>query len=370
MNNYSEQFYSDFGLSKVPRKFLKNQEVYNLFTTPLKETHLDMPRFYNFEENDAQQADILFLPHDKQFAYALVITDTATGKTDAEPLKFVEGWKGPTNEDTMKAMAKIYNRKILLYPHLLITDSGSEFQNPKMLRFLAFKHVTVKKALAGRHRQIGLVERKNQILGRVLFMRMFSQEMLTGKPSTEWVKDLPFIIQKINEKYSHKPYTDEQLYKKFDPVKNLKQKLIPIGTKVRIMLDEPRTYKEAKLSGKFRSTDQRWGQDIYKITSFVFDPHEPVMYKTNKPLKPNEHVAYTAKQLQIVPENEQDPSPSVIRTPNPNGEYAIRQLLDKRVNGKKTEYLIWWKGYPKVDATWQVKSKIPKKFIQDYEADN
>ena len=82
MNNYSEQFYRDFGLTKLPRKFLKNQEVYNLFTTPLKETHLDMPRFYNFEENDAQQADILFLPHDKQFAYALVITDTATGKID------------------------------------------------------------------------------------------------------------------------------------------------------------------------------------------------------------------------------------------------------------------------------------------------
>ena len=116
-------------------------------------------------------------------------------------------------------------------------------------------------------------------------MRMFSQEILTGKPSTEWVDDLPFFIKKINEKYSHKPYTDEQLYKKIDPVKNLKQDLIPLGTNVRIALDEPRSFSEAKLSGKFRSTDQRWGQDIFRITSYNFDPHEPVMYKTNKPLK-------------------------------------------------------------------------------------
>ena len=270
----------------------------------------------------------------------------------------------------MKAMAKIYNRKTLKYPHLLITDSGMEFRNPKMLRFLAGRHVTVKKALAGRHRQNALVERKNQILGRLLFMKMFSQEILTGKPSTEWVSDLPFFIKKINEKYSHKPYNDEQLYKKFDPVKNLKQDLIPLGTNVRIALDEPRSYNEAKLSGKFRSTDQRWGQDIFRITSYIFDPHNPVMYKTNKPLKKDERVSYTAKQLQIVPENEEDSSPSVIRTPNPKGEYAIKKLIDKKVNGKTTSYLVWWKGYPKDQATWQIKSKIPKSFISKYEDEN
>ena len=143
-----------------------------------------------------------------------------------------------------------------------------------------------------------------------------------------------FFIKKINEKYSHKPYTDEQLYKKFDPVKNLKQDLIPLGTNVRIALDEPRSYNEAKLSGKFRSTDQRWGQDIFRITSYIFDPHEPVMYKTNKPLKKDERVSYTSKQLQVVPPDEEDPSPSVIRTPNAKNEYAIKKLIDKKSKWK------------------------------------
>jgi len=366
MNNYSEQFYKDFGLTPLPKKWLKNQEVYNLFTLPRKETKEDMPRFYNMEENDMHQADVLFLPHDKGMDYALVVTDVATAKTDAEPLAKKQGWDGPTVDDTMKAIAKIYNRGILKYPKHLTVDSGKEFQD-KFRRFMKAKKVSMKKALAGRHRQMGLVERKNQILGRILFMRMFSQELLTGKPSKEWVDDLPFIIQKMNEKYSHPPFTDEQLYKKFDPVKNLKQELIPVGTKVRIILDEPRNYKETKLSGKFRSTDQRWYQDIYRITGYIFDPHQPVLYKTDKPLKPNERVAYTRKQLQVVPEEEDDPNPIVIRTPNPNGEYAIKKLIDKRTQGNRTQYLVWWKGYKKDEATWETKGKIPKKFVEDFE---
>ena len=44
MNNYSETFYRDFGLTALPKAFLKNQEIYNLFTKPLTETKLDMPK--------------------------------------------------------------------------------------------------------------------------------------------------------------------------------------------------------------------------------------------------------------------------------------------------------------------------------------
>ena len=370
MNNYSEIFNRDFGLTTLPKAFLKNQEIYNLFTIPRKETKVDMPRFYNFEENNTHQADALFLPVDKGFGYALVVTDIATGKTDAEPLKKREGWDGPTADDTIEAFEKIYSRGILQYPTHIITDSGREFTNDKFQHFLDHHKISFKKALPGRHRQVGLVERKNQILGRIIFMRMFSQELLTGRPSTEWIKDLPFFIEKMNIKYSHKPYTDADLYKKFDPVQNLKQNLIPLGTKVRVILDEPRDYKEAKMTGKFRSTDQRWHQDIYHVVSYIFDPHEPVMYKIDKPLRAHERVAYTSKQLQVVPDNEEDPSPSVIQTPHPAGEFAIKKLIDKRVHGRTTQYKILWKGYKLADATWQYKSKIPKSFIEKYEAEN
>ncbi len=75
-------------------------------------------------------------------------------------------------------------------------------------------------------------------------------------------------------------------------------------------------------------------------------------------------------QLQVVPDNEEDPSPSIIQTPHPAGEFAIKKLIDKRVHGKRTEYLVFWKGYKLADATWEYKSKIPKSFVEKYEAEN
>jgi hypothetical protein len=69
----------------------------------------------------------------------------------------------------------------------------------------------------------------------------------------------------------------------------------------------------------------------------------------------------------VVPEEEDDPNPIVIRTPNPDGEFAIKKLIEKRIQGNRTQYLVWWKGYKKDEATWETKGKIPKKFVEDFE---
>ena len=156
------------------------------------------------------------------------------------------------------------------------------------------------------------------------------------------------------------------LFKKYgDPWKDLKQKIIPLGTVVRIMLSEPKDFKERGVKGHFRAGDARWTQDTYKINGYVFDPHSPVLYKLNQKLKPHEHVAYTRQQLQIVGNDEEDVPATIAQ--NKSGEFAIKKLIDKRTNGNKTEYKIWWKGYPKDEATWQFKSKIPSAFVERYE---
>jgi hypothetical protein len=49
---------------------------------------------------------------------------------------------------------------------------------------------------------------------------------------------------------------------------------------------------------------------------------------------------------------------------------AIKKLIDKRTRGNRTEYKVFWKGYPIADATWQYKSKIPKSFVEAYEEDH
>ena len=52
------------------------------------------------------------------------------------------------------------------------------------------------------------------------------------------------------------------------------------------------------------------------------------------------------------------------------GEFAIKKLIDKRTRGNRTEYKVFWKGNPITDASWQLKSKIPKSFVEAYEEEN
>ena len=66
--------------------------------------------------------------------------------------------------------------------------------------------------------------------------------------------------------------------------------------------------------------------------------------------------------------NEEDVPHTITNEVSP--EFRIKKLLQKRKVGKKTEYLIQWYGYPVEDASWQVKSKIPKSFIDSYEDDH
>jgi hypothetical protein len=116
-------------------------------------------------------------------------------------------------------------------------------------------------------------------------MKMHAQELLTGKLNLSWVKDLPDIIKKINEKYGHKPLDDDDLYKKHGDPWEQKQILLPINTRVRVQLNEPRDIVGNKLHGRFRGMDTRWTNEIYKIKSYLFDPHEPVLYIIDKKYK-------------------------------------------------------------------------------------
>jgi hypothetical protein len=65
--NFRDTFYSDFGLTKLPKDWLDKQELYNIFKKPKKDNKLSMPMFYNFEENNTHQADILYLPKDGDY---------------------------------------------------------------------------------------------------------------------------------------------------------------------------------------------------------------------------------------------------------------------------------------------------------------
>ena len=85
--------------------------------------------------------------------------------------------------------------------------------------------------------------------------------------------------------------------------------------------------------GDFRSSDIKWTTKVYKITEVLLKPGYPPMYLTDA----DDNVARTKNQLQKVSKKDEEPDARFIRG-NPEF-YIIAEILDKRINNRKTELL-------------------------------
>lgn len=61
--------------------------VTELYKKPRKDKGVNATRFLSYQPGDRQQADLLFLPDDNGYKYALVVVDLGSRLTDAEPIK-------------------------------------------------------------------------------------------------------------------------------------------------------------------------------------------------------------------------------------------------------------------------------------------
>jgi hypothetical protein len=295
---------------------------------PPKETKDVMPHTIASKIYATEQIDTLYMPHDKDFKYILVIVDVASRLCDAEAMKARDALT------TTKALERIYKRGIVKKPLRLEVDSGSEFKGHFEKHFKKF--FTILRKEAGRHRQQSLVETKNQQLGKILNARMTAEEINNDATSRNWVDILPQVVKLINKHYSQKVEPGNPDL----PVKTnkLSQEILPIGTKVRIQLDNPVGYAEGnKLIGKFRTGDIRWTKNIGTITRFYLRPNQPVLYEVDN----NNNVAYTRPQIQVVQHDEVKPSPK-----------AQKQFYAQKITGKKKE-----KGLVYYEVVWEDKSK-------------
>jgi len=333
-------FYKDFGTTKVKdADFLNKQLLHNLFKKVKKDTGLNMPRFQVTEPHAVHQADLLFLPEDNGYKYALVIVDAYDRTTDAEPLK------NKDNTTVLNAFKAIYQRGALKNPRRLEVDSGSEFKG-SVQKYFNSKNTKIRVALPGRHRQQALVERKNQQIGDALFKRMVGQEILTGQSDGQWIEDLPVIIEALNKKTKpQKPIADVPV------AEGDALTLLDEGIKVRVALDEPREVHGKKLHGKFRSTDIRWDPKPHVIEQLLLKPGYPPMYRVD-----GKNPAYTKNQLQVIPKNEQDPNPKVIR--GKPETYVVEKLIDHKKERNVIYYKVKWRGFPEDEATWEKKSYL------------
>ena len=269
--------------SKQPNK--DTTELESLFKQPKSEKKDEVPKFLVYTPNYAHQADILFLPSDNGYKYALVVVDDHSKKCDAVPLKSKDA------DTVLRAIIKIYNRGIIKTPKVLEVDSGSEFKSSFKIHFVN-RGIKLHVALPNRHRTQALVERKNQIIGTIIHQVQTQTELETGKINRKWIDILPEIIKEINQNLPRPKTTQESDY----PIISKSNKdLLAIGQKVRVTLDYPQDTLGKKLHGKFRSTDQRFTQNIYKVREVLLKPDYPPLYLTNK-----DNVARTKGQLQFV----------------------------------------------------------------------
>src|ERR1700733_12883281 len=100
MTDYEELF----GFKTQKKKDRKTENVTDkLLEVPKKDNKTNMPHFERIGPNIAQQADLLFLPDDNGYKYALVVADIGGHRLcDAEPLK------NKDQQSVLKAFKAIY----------------------------------------------------------------------------------------------------------------------------------------------------------------------------------------------------------------------------------------------------------------------
>jgi hypothetical protein len=354
MNEAIAKYYRQFSSAPVKNKALRQHELYNLYKRPKLDKGLQEAHFNITEPNEIYQADLLYLPDDHGYKYALVVVDPATGITDVQPLK------ERSSEAVLEGFKELFARKILPLPKTQIqVDSGSEFRGATE-KYFNDKGIGVRYAKTARSRQTPFAEARNKAIGKAVHQRQTAEQLLTNDISRDWVADVPHFVEAINDFVKTKPKKrltgDPMINKESDPI-------LQIGTPVRVALDKPIESTGQRLSGKFRASDIRYDPDNERILNTIISPDEPVLYKVSG--KSNLGTAYTYNQLQVIPENEQPPPSSVIR--GTHSQYIIWKILDKKKEGNKTLYKVAWKGFSESDAdtTWLPTSSFKTKALKD-----
>lgn len=330
---------------------MNDELIDNLLSIPKNDTKKNTPSSscQLMAKNQVHQIDILYLPHDNGYKYALVVVDVYSGLTEAEKLKT------RTSTEVIRALTKIYSRDVLDIPLKLEADQGSEFKG-NFNEYVKNNKIVLKRGKTNRHRQQSVVERRNRIIAEKIFRRQTAQELLTGEASTQWTEDLPIYIKVINKNL--KKTKCNPLDTKWEPrCEGDACNLLNEGTKVRAKLEYPINPATGKRlmenGGRFRATDIRWDPEIRTIEKIVLNPNQPPMYILNDNVKDAE-IGYTKNQLQVIPDKEKNPTKSVLRGKyknpknqkfviEPSGEGIgnlqfvpdnVKQFLEKYANSK------------------------------------
>ncbi len=318
---------------KLAKDDSQSNMIANLFKLP-KEHPKRLAHVSVAKRGQIYQADLLYLPEDNGYNYALVVVDTATHHMDAEPLE------NKSTASVLNAFKSIFKRPYLKLPQYSIeVDDGTEFKG-SVKKYFEDNHVIVRAGKPYRHRQQAVVEWMNYVIGKVLFMLMTVDEIQTSETIKDWVKELPSLVASINKNMTVTP--------KPPPERDIREAIIPVGTLVRYALDAPINIPdERKLIGTFRAGDVRWSIKPVKVTEFFLRPDQPVLYA----VEGNKTNTYTRDQLQVYDETEYKPSPR---------KFIVEAIVDTKKVRNQIFYFVKWKGCDSKDNTWEPRAQLLK----------
>jgi len=300
----------------------ENSLVFDLTKAPKDNDEL---HHQAYSKDYSQQADLLFLPEDQGYKYALVVVDVADRKADAEQLKD----KKP--ETVLKAIKKIWLRPYINKPKAFLkVDDGSEFKG-QFKKYMEENNIILMRGKPGRSRGQAVAEYLNLVIGKSIMIKQTNDELAEDEENTEWIDELPIIIKQYNEFIDEKEETRKQLKKPSRQVKmyddmidlEVTSDLLEVGQKVYIPLDKPQNIKSQRLTGQFRVGDLRFEPKPRKIESVLIG--NPTVYQ----VEGLPTTVYTREML--IPDNGKKAKPT-------KEKYVVEKIMSKKKINNKIHY--------------------------------
>lgn len=290
---------------QLKKKFgiVKSNHLLNSLTkTPNLDVSLNTPKI-DVPTDGTLQIDSVYMPNDGGYKRMITCVDLHSRNVGAVAVK------SGTAQDAAAALEELLKNNYFKNTVRIEVDNGAEFKKEfKELVNERNIHYVVKKPY--RHRSQAMIEGYvNKNLSKLLNNRMLADELHTGEQSINWVDDMDDAIKLMNmtiDRSKKKPVYSYRATQRANASQNGRCPvcsgdachILPVGTTVRIQLDEPRSVITNKiLHGKFKTGDLRWENKPHKITQISLRPNQPPTYLTDEagPI-----VAYTKNQLQVV----------------------------------------------------------------------
>ena len=320
---------------KQLKEWLRAQDSYTSYF-PIRRK-FKRPRTISPAVNYVWGSDVAFMlpfaEHNDGYAYFMVFVDVFSRFAYAAPLKTLRA------KEVLEVMKSVFEHQ---KPRFLYTDSGSEYTNQLVQRYLQqenIRHYTSKSEKKVAHAERLIKQIKRKLL-----------QYMNEKNTNNWVDVLPDVLQAYNNSYhrvikmtpaqaqSADQYTvwSNQYFSKpkqeQTPVRPKKRKTpftFNLGDRVKLsVLKKPfeREYDEKYTTETFTITDRRMQGDI---ASYSIKDEQ------------NEAISgwfYPQELLKVsVPEDK---------------TYRIEKVLKRRRRNGKEELFVKFRGYPKKFNSW------------------